>query len=147
MDNDRESSRKITRQTVQKKAVKQVLMEIGNHPTADEVYEVVRKRVPHISLGTVYRNLEMLVENGEASKVDIGEGKRRYDSRVDRHFHFRCLRCGRILDIPPISFSDIESGSLGESGFKITGIQIVIEGICEECLKKQGRTSHTNAAV
>ncbi len=114
-----------------------MLKEAKRHLTADEVYDIVKKRVSHISLGTVYRNLEMLVETGQASKIDLGEGKRRFDSRTDRHHHFRCLRCGRVYNVPYFPLDDIKSKVLKGATFKITDMQVVLEGICETCLEKE----------
>ncbi len=135
MDKGTEGSKKMMRKTVQKRAVLQVLKESKRHLTADEVYEIVKKRVPHISLGTVYRNLEMLAEMGQASRIDLGEGKRRFDSRTEPHHHFRCIRCGRIFDVPYFPLDDLES--LSANTFRITGLQVVLEGICEECLRRE----------
>ncbi len=137
MDKEFKGSQKIRRKTVQKRAVMEVLKAAKRHLTADEVYEVVRKRVPHISLGTVYRNLEMLVETGQATKVDLGEGKSRFDSRTDRHHHFRCTHCGRIYDVPFFHLDDVASEVMKEAAFKATDIQVILEGICERCLKKE----------
>jgi len=135
MDKGIKGPKKMMRKTVQKRAVLQALKESKRHLTADEVYEIVKKRVPHISLGTVYRNLEMLAETGQATKVDLGEGKRRFDSRTDLHHHFRCIRCGKIYDVPYFPLDDLESLSMNT--FQITGLQVVLEGICEACLREE----------
>ncbi len=135
MDKGFPGTQKVTRKTVQKRAVMEVLREANRHLTADEVYEIVKKRVPHISLGTVYRNLEMLAETGQATKVDLGEGKRRFDARTERHHHFRCVKCGHVIDIPYFPMDRLSP--LEQESFKITGMQVVLEGVCKKCLEKE----------
>ncbi len=126
-----------TRLTQQRKVVLEELRKTTAHPTADELYEVVRKRLPNISLGTVYRNLEILSACGEIRKLDLGEGKKRFDARIDPHYHLRCTQCGRIYDIPYIPLDkEIEDRLKDMNRFKVTAIQIHFDGICEECLHK-----------
>ena len=72
---------------------------MGVHPTADEVYQVVRKRLPRISLGTVYRNLDVLSESGEISRLDRCGAQYRFDGDLEQHYHIRCSSCGRVDDI------------------------------------------------
>ena len=74
--------------------------------TADEVYSRVRRRLPNISLGTVYRNLDVLSQAGFVRKLCLGGGQRRYDGRLGRHYHVRCAGCGVISDIPAERFGD-----------------------------------------
>jgi len=124
-----------TRLTQQRKVVLEELKKTTAHPTADELYEAVRRRLPNISLGTVYRNLEILSACGEIQKLDLGEGKKRFDARMDPHYHLRCTQCGRVFDIPYIPLDkEIENRLQGVNNFKVTGIQIHFDGICEECL-------------
>jgi Fur family ferric uptake transcriptional regulator len=126
-----------TRLTKQRRVVLEELKKTTAHPTADELYEVVRKRLPNISLGTVYRNLEILSACGEALKLDLGEGKKRFDARMEPHYHLRCTECGRVFDIPYIPLDDeIKSRLKDVSQYKITGIQVHFDGICDECMKK-----------
>ncbi len=126
-----------TRMTKQRKVVLEELKKTTAHPTADELYEVVRKRLPNISLGTVYRNLEILSACGEALKLDLGEGKKRFDARMDPHYHFRCVKCGGVFDVPYVPLEEeIEERFKDVVNFKITGVQIHFDGICEACLKE-----------
>ncbi len=87
------------RMTRQRMVILDTLRSMVSHPTADEVYEAVRGILPHISLGTVYRNLEVLTEMGLIMRLDIGGGQRRYDGRAERHYHLRCINCERVVDI------------------------------------------------
>jgi Fur family ferric uptake transcriptional regulator len=123
-----------TRKTHQRQVVLETLRKTAAHPTADELYEEVRKKMPRVSLGTVYRNLEILSTCGEINKLDLGEGKKRFDARMDPHHHFLCKQCGRVYDLPFIPVEDITQEAARMSHFKITGVQIGFEGICDACL-------------
>ena len=94
---------------------------MDTHPSADEVYAMVRKRLPRISLGTVYRNLEILAENGDIQKLEPGCTLKRFDGKTENHYHLRCIRCDRVVDAP-VDFDvtikhDLNSGT----DFKIIG--------------------------
>src|SRR5262249_59374589 len=73
-----------------------------DHPTADWVYRQARRRLPRISLGTVYRNLKRLAEEGLIREIHAGGHPARFDGNTGRHYHIRCLGCGRVND-PPMS--------------------------------------------
>jgi len=127
------------RMTPQRKVIIEELRKVKSHPTADEVYDLVRKKLPRISLGTVYRNLELLSREGLINKIEFGGGLRRYDGDLDHHIHVRCNNCGRIADMsddhePAISPS-LTKGNLANSsdGFRITGYVVEYRGICPEC--------------
>ena len=128
---------KNTRKTRQRQVVLDALKNTTAHPTADELYEVVRKKLPHVSLGTVYRNLEILSTCGEIIKLDLGEGKKRFDARMDTHHHFLCKQCGRVYDLPFIPVEDITRAAARVSHFKVTGVQVGFEGVCDACLKSE----------
>ena len=102
------------------------------HPSADEVYEMVRKRLPRISLGTVYRNLEILSESGDIQKLEPGCSLKRFDGDTSEHCHIRCVRCDRIADapLPDVKF-DLEQ--VESSDFEITGHRLEFLGLCSEC--------------
>jgi Fur family transcriptional regulator, ferric uptake regulator len=87
------------RMTRQRQVILEQLREVCSHPTADEVYGMVRRRLPRISLGTVYRNLEMLVKAGLIRRLDMAGRQRRYDGNVEHHYHVRCSRCGCVGDV------------------------------------------------
>jgi len=127
-----------TRMTHQRKVVLEELKKTTAHPTADELYETVRKRLPNVSLGTVYRNLEILSACGQALKLDLGEGKKRFDATMEPHYHLRCVKCGRVIDVPYVPVDrEIEDHFRGIASFKITDVHVHFEGICEDCLKKE----------
>ncbi len=80
---------------------------VRSHPTADEIYDMVRKRLPNVSLGTVYRNLELLSDVGEILKLDKLGGQKRFDGNIERHYHCQCKTCGRVSDIFPKKQDDL----------------------------------------
>ena len=121
------------RQTVQRHVVLEELRKTKSHPTAADLYEVTRRRLPRISLGTIYRNLECLVEQGLAQKLETGGCEARFDGGVDPHHHVRCVECGAVNDVP-----GIEKHLLGEDlpnveGYEVLGYHLEYIGICGRC--------------
>lgn len=84
----------------QRESIKACLMNRCDHPTADAIYTTIREEFPNISLGTVYRNLNLLVELGEAQKLTCGDGKDHFDGDTSPHYHFVCRRCETVTDLP-----------------------------------------------
>ena len=87
------------RMTKQRKKILDVLKDTDIHPTADWIYEQVKEDIPNISLGTIYRNLNVLSEMGEIMVLDYGSSYSRYDGNPKNHYHFKCLNCENIFDI------------------------------------------------
>ena len=83
----------------QRESIREFVKASKEHPTADDVYASIRKEYPNISLGTVYRNLSLLVELDEIVKVPTGDGPDRFDGNAKPHSHFICTRCHNIFDI------------------------------------------------
>src|SRR6516164_3121662 len=114
--------------TRQRAAVFEYLRSTEEHVTAEQVYEAVRRRLPHISLATVYKALEALVDARLAHKLPDATGSARYDCRSEAHYHFRCLRTGKLCDLPtPFDSRLLDKldpnlvESLRRQGFQITG--------------------------
>jgi Fur family ferric uptake transcriptional regulator len=103
-----------------------------NHPTAEALYDAVREKLPRISLGTVYRNLERLTRCGLARRLDRVGAQARFDANMGRHWHVQCTGCGRIDDVYEV---ELPSNAPLQSvhGFSITAIQIGFDGICPDC--------------
>ena len=80
----------------QREAIKENLMSRRDHPTADAVYLSIREEYPNISLGTVYRNLQLLTELGELQKIRVGDGLDHFDADTSTHYHFYCNKCGAV---------------------------------------------------
>ena len=118
--------------TRQRKVILEELRKVKTHPSADEVYEMVRRRLPRISLGTVYRNLEILSESGDIQKLEPGCSLKRFDGDTSEHCHIRCVRCDRIADAPlPDLKVDLEG--VNPTDFEITGHRLEFLGLCLEC--------------
>jgi Fur family peroxide stress response transcriptional regulator len=122
------------RYTEQRAAVYRFLSGTTTHPNADEVFQEVRSQVPGISLATVYKSLETLVNCGLAIKLTYSDGSARYDARVDPHHHARCVSCGRVMDVPG-HLADRELAQLakGLDGFSVLGYRLEVTGFCAEC--------------
>lgn len=121
-----------TRMTRQRAEILAELRRAKNHPTAEEIHARVRRALPRISLGTVYRNLELLALSGEIRRLDGGSCGRRYDGDVSPHLHVRCLRCGRIADVCGDALAPALDG-LAAEGFAILRSRIELEGLCAQC--------------
>jgi len=131
------SHRKQRRNTPQRRIVLEELKGVTSHPTAVELYEIVRRRLPKISLGTVYRNLELLSRMGTIQKLEIGGSQARFDGNPDRHCHVRCVRCGRVDDVHGLSEDLIAEAPKEAGGYKILGRRLEFIGICPDCRDKE----------
>ncbi|RUM59899.1 MAG: transcriptional repressor [Persephonella sp.] len=122
------------RNTYQRQIILNILKMTDTHPTAEWIYERAKSYIPNLSLGTVYRNLKVLKEEGKI--LEITDGKlTRFDGRTDNHYHFKCVKCGNIYDV---EYNDIEiKESLKKKGFKPLSYQLVITGICKNCKKEK----------
>lgn len=127
------------RMTNQREIVLRELQKSKRHLTADELYDIVKKVMPRISLATVYRNLEILSEAGMIGKLEISGRQKRFDYDASAHDHIYCVVCHRVdnLDIAHESWNP--EGLGGVAGYSITGYRLEIIGICPECLKKKNK--------
>lgn len=118
----------------QRDAILNYLMSTSEHPTADMVYEQIRKEIPNISLGTVYRNLNQLSEYGMIQKLNLDPKTERFDGNVNDHYHVVCEKCGRVedIEIPSLEHIDVLAGSTFTG--KITGHMVAFRGICKACM-------------
>jgi Fur family peroxide stress response transcriptional regulator len=122
-----------SRLTRQRRAILDLLKGTRAHPTADEIYAAVRKDLPNISKGTVYRNLQVLIESGEAAVLDIRGSLSRYEIRRESHYHFRCQACGRVIDIDEPVDPGLDDKVSRKTGFVVSGHQIEFRGWCAIC--------------
>ena len=122
----------------QRESIKHYLMTTKEHPTADTVYMHVKKEFPNISLGTVYRNLNLLTDIGEAVKISTPNGGDRFDGRLEPHNHFLCTKCGRLLDLELDMKSIEEVNRLAAENFDgiIQSSSMLFYGECSDCIKK-----------
>ena len=119
--------------TKQRRVIVEELIKLKTHPTATVLYELVRKRLPRISLGTVYRNLDLLAEAGIIQKLETAGIQKRFDGTVENHYHVRCVKCGQVDDLPVPLFGDIEDALRGLSDYKILSHRLEFQGICPSC--------------
>jgi Fur family ferric uptake transcriptional regulator len=122
--------------TRQRRQILDALRQVNNHPTADEVYEMVRRRIPRISLGTVYRNLEILAELGEIQKLEFGGTAKRFDARQGLHYHIRCTCCDRVDDAPIGPVTHFETELAGVTEYRIIGHRLEFIGLCAACARE-----------
>lgn len=121
------------RMTKQKRIIMEVLRSTKSHPTADWIYEQAKKQLPDLSLGTVYRNLNLLKNMGEIMELNYGSTYSRFDGNPKNHYHFHCQECGKVydLDISPELYLDQYAGDI--KGHEILSHRLEFYGICNEC--------------
>ncbi|MDD4985074.1 MAG: transcriptional repressor [Dehalococcoidales bacterium] len=123
----------IQRATRQREAILQVLRCADSHPTADWIYEEVKKSIPNISKGTVYRNLKVLQDTGKIAELNLSGTVSRYEGRQDNHYHFRCTKCGQIFDLDEPVNKKLEEKIARKTGFTVSSHQLEFRGICKTC--------------
>jgi Fur family ferric uptake transcriptional regulator len=121
--------------TRQRKIILEELKQMDRHPSADEVYEVVRQRLPRISLGTVYRNLEILCELGEIQKLELGGTLKRFDAHLKKHYHIRCINCDRVDNAPMSVMENVEKALDASVGYKVMEHRLEFLGLCPACME------------
>ena len=121
------------RHTPQRAAVLEYLSQVHDHPTAEDVFFAVKRKLPKISLATVYKNLEALVASNAASKLTYGDGSARYDIRTDHHYHTRCLNCGSVSDLEPQHSGQWLARIRPGQQFKVVDYRLELLGYCHEC--------------
>ncbi len=118
----------------QRESIKNCLMNRHDHPTADNLYMSIRKEFPNISLGTVYRNLNLLVELGEIRKLSYGKGPDRFDADITPHYHFICTECGMVCDLPMKAPEHIIEEAQEFCQGHIDNHITYFYGVCQDCL-------------
>jgi len=125
------------RLTTQRHIILEELSKVKNHPTASELYDMVRKRLPRIGLGTVYRNLELMADSGIILKIEVGGAQKRFDATTDTHYHIRCSTCGKVDDIDVPVINELVDQAADTTPYLIMGHHIEFTGICTTCQKQQ----------
>lgn len=103
------------------------------HPTADDIYAILKPDNPNLSLGTVYRNLNSLADSGNILKLSMPDGKSRYDGDISEHSHAICEVCGNIFDADMIETADMDKIVSNKLNMVITSHQFVFYGVCNKC--------------
>ncbi|MDR1117294.1 MAG: transcriptional repressor [Oscillospiraceae bacterium] len=109
------------------------LASVKTHPTASEIYDMVRADLPNISLATVYRNLSSLSGAGIIQRIDAGDGTERFDADTATHYHFYCGKCRRVYDLDMPVFSDIDAIAADATGNTVERHTLILYGICKLC--------------
>lgn len=124
------------RMTTQRKVILEELRRLDTHPSADEIYEAVRHRLPRISLGTVYRNLDVLSEVGAIQTLELSGALKRFDWNTNKHYHIRCVRCNRVDDAPVAPLNQLEDELYESTVFQIVGHNLEFIGLCPKCSRR-----------
>ncbi len=125
------------RMTNQREMILRELVKNKQHLTADELYDIVKKVMPRISLATVYRNLEILSEAGIIGKLEISGRQKRFDYDPEDHDHIYCAVCHRVDNLNIERSGDEAKKMASVEGYSVTGYRLEIIGICESCQKKE----------
>lgn len=123
------------RLTTQRQIILEELSKVKTHPTASELYDMVRKRLPRIGLGTVYRNLELMAESGIILKIEVGGTQKRFDATTEEHYHIRCSGCGKVDDIDVPVVKDLVAQAAATTPYLIQGHHVEFTGVCSNCQK------------
>lgn len=121
------------RDTKQIEAILNILRKTRSHPTADQIYDEVRKDILNISKGTVYRNLQVLEEDGAISVLNINGTQSRYEVKQEGHYHFRCEKCGRVFDLDEPIDKELDERISRKTGFTVSHHQTEFRGLCKDC--------------
>ncbi len=123
--------------TVQRRVILEAALQRHDHPTADQIYEEVKARVPEISRTTVYRTLEALVDMGVIGRAHYLGPASRFDANTNHHHHLVCIRCNSVTDFEDSRLDDLPLPDHSQTGFQVLGYSVHFKGICTECLKKE----------
>ena len=127
-----EKPRGQSRNTKQLELIWRAVKDDSSHPTADQIYDRVREKLSHISLGTVYRNLQKLVADDKLQVLMLGRAQH-FDPLVQRHQHFICESCDRVFDVMVDRQREIKPAKLPHEGFKVTSHRLAFYGVCKRC--------------
>jgi Fur family peroxide stress response transcriptional regulator len=119
--------------TPQREAVFQVILEREDHPTASDIFEAARQRLPGISYATVYNSLRYLKEAGLVLEINFGDSASRYDRETGRHDHAICQCCGKLVDFHLPEAAQLMQAAARKSKFKAQSVHLTLRGICPDC--------------
>ncbi len=113
--------------------IMRALLENPVHPTADELYHILKPEHPSLSLATVYRNLNQLAQNGKVRKIEVPSGSDRFDGTLDAHYHMVCEKCGGITDLPDGYVPEMNAAAIDGMGISVERSNIMFYGVCPAC--------------
>lgn len=120
----------------QRELIRRTVTEYDGHLTAAEIYQEVRKSMPNISLGTVYRNLNTMVENDMLSMLYL-DGKEYFEGCKPKHSHVVCNQCGKICDVELPLFGWLDDMIRQQTGLEVSERELLARGLCKDCLAKK----------
>ena len=134
--------------TKQRRVILEELRKARTHPTANELYQMVLRRLPDVSLGTVYRSLDVLSEQGLIRKLESSFGcPGRFDGDLKDHYHIRCVSCGRVDDIDLERNPTFDGAVSRSSGYEITGFRLEFVGTCPRCSRKGSKSKRKTGTI
>ncbi|HZN00449.1 MAG TPA: transcriptional repressor [Pyrinomonadaceae bacterium] len=119
--------------TPQREAVYQVIQERDDHPTASDIFEAARRRLPSISYATVYNSLRYLKDAGLVLEINFGDSASRYDRETERHDHAICNDCGKLVDFDLPDTAKLMSAAARKSHFQPQSVHLTLRGRCQDC--------------
>lgn len=130
------------RNTIQKDLVRNAVYEMKRHVTANEVYEFIKEAYPTIGKGTVYRNLDILIEEGALRKIEVPDGPNRFDFALNNHYHVRCIKCDNVSDVDMDEIPNLLEKINNTHGIEFLDYDILFKGICLKCRGKEKEKQH-----
>ena len=125
------------RNTIQKELVLKAVNSLMCHATADEIYSHIKKDYPSIGKGTVYRNLNILAMEEKILKIEVPGDPDRFDHTIEKHYHAKCIKCGKIFDVDMEPVINLEGYIKDKKGIEIVDYDILFKGICKECKEEE----------
>ena len=123
----------IYRQSKQRNRILDLLQSTKTHPTADWIYDQIKREFPKLSLGTVYRNLSILEEQGLVKKIHYGSTFDRFEANISPHYHLICEECGKIEDFELSIYDEINKKAKKRTEFNIHHHKLEFYGLCNSC--------------
>ena len=135
------------RHSRQRELILEIVRSTMDHPTAEWVHRQTRRRLPRISLGTVYRNLKELAGEGVLRELHSGGEPARFDAITGEHYHIRCVACGRVADLPVSVDRRVEEEAGRAMNFRILGHEVEVQGVCPQCMAQESGGKHSHQAA
>jgi Fur family peroxide stress response transcriptional regulator len=117
----------------QRQIITKTLQQNVVHPTAEYLYNILKKDEPKLSLATLYRNLNQLADAGMIKKIEGLDGCAHFDHNIHEHYHFICNKCGKVFDVSSQVAPNLVQKTENQTGFKIENCDIIFQGICKDC--------------
>lgn len=127
------------RYSKQRELILNTVLQNKIHPTADDVYKLLRDEYPGLSLGTVYRNLNFLAEHDMLKKINVPNGSDCFDVTLAEHQHLVCVKCGKVYDVSIPEINNIENNVYRRTGFRINVSSLAFEGVCSSCADEKDK--------